>query len=406
MASVAIIGAGPAGLEAAIACLDAGHAVTVVERGEVGDAVLRWGHVALFSPWSMNRSAAGAAVALARGGTPPKPDDCPSGAAFVREYLAPLAAEVTERGTLLTGTRVIHVSRDGALKGEHIGDKERQTSRFRLLLERTDDGTEGVAFADAVIDASGTYGNPNHLGPGGAWAIGERGATPHVQWTIPDVLGADAGTLGGRHLLLVGSGYSAATVVREALALRERAPDTRVSWILRGSEAPYARIPDDALPERDALAALANAAAAGRREGVECVRGDVVAVLASADTAAIDVREASGELRRLEGDRLIALVGYRPDLSMYEELQVHTCYGTDGPMKLAAVLMAASGGSADCLAQAAPGPGTLRTPEPGFYVLGSKSYGRRSTYLLRLGVEQAAQVVGLLAEDLSAERPR
>ena len=62
-------------------------------------------------------------------------------------------------------------------------------------------------------------------------------------------------------------------------------------------------------------------------------------------------------------------------------------------MKLAAALMAAGGGGGDCLAQVgtphpltpqvSPGPATLLTPEPGFLVLGMKSYGRGSAFLLR-----------------------
>ena len=70
-------------------------------------------------------------------------------------------------------------------------------------------------------------------------------------------------------------------------------------------------------------------------------------------------------------------------------------------MKLAAALMAAGGGGGDCLAQVfrfssfilknlsalvwqvAPGPATLLTPEPGLLVLGMKSYGRGSAFLLR-----------------------
>lgn len=402
MASIAIIGAGPAGLEAALACLDAGHEVAVYERGRVGDAVLRWGHVSLFSPWSMNRSAAGAAVARARGVAEPAAEACPTGAEYVRAYLEPLAAEVRERGQLFSQTNVVHISRDGWLKGEHIGSASRQTRPFRLLIERTAGPvTEGVAFADAVIDASGTYGNANPLGPGGGLAVGERAAAAAIVRTIPDVLGAEHAQYAGQQVVLVGGGYSAATVLRDLLALREQAPDTRVHWVVRGLGDPYPRIANDALPDRDALAALANACADDAVDGVSCVRGDVVAVAADAHAVRVEVRDSHGALHALDGGRLVALVGYRPDVSVYGELQVHTCYGTDGPMKLAAVLMAEDGGSADCLAQAAPGPATLRTTEPGFYVLGSKSYGRRSTYLLRLGVEQAAHAVALLREDLA-----
>jgi hypothetical protein len=41
-------------------------------------------------------------------------------------------------------------------------------------------------------------------------------------------------------------------------------------------------------------------------------------------------------------------------------------------MRLAAALMAAGGGGGDCLAQVAPGPATLVSPEPNFFVLGMK----------------------------------
>ena len=66
-------------------------------------------------------------------------------------------------------------------------------------------------------------------------------------------------------------------------------------------------------------------------------------------------------------------------------------------MKLAATLLAAAGGSGDCLKQAAPGAATLRNPEPRFYILGMKSYGRNSSFLMRVGYEQCA----LLVEELS-----
>lgn len=50
-------------------------------------------------------------------------------------------------------------------------------------------------------------------------------------------------------------------------------------------------------------------------------------------------------------------------------------------MNLSAALLGAAGG--DCLAQPAVGIEALRTPEPGFFVLGAKSYGRLSTFLHR-----------------------
>jgi hypothetical protein len=44
----------------------------------------------------------------------------------------------------------------------------------------------------------------------------------------------------------------------------------------------------------------------------------------------------------------------------------------------------------------------LAHPEPGFYTLGVKSYGRAPTFLMATGFEQARSVVAALAGDLAA----
>ena len=46
---------------------------------------------------------------------------------------------------------------------------------------------------------------------------------------------------------------------------------------------------------------------------------------------------------------------------------------------------------------------TLTNPEPGFYILGSKSYGRNNTFLMRVGWEQVDDVFGLLGGAPKAE---
>ena len=79
---------------------------------------------------------------------------------------------------------------------------------------------------------------------------------------------------------------------------------------------------------------------------------------------------------------------------MYRQLQVHECYATCGPIKLSAALLGAGG--ADCLTQSSHGADTLVNPEPGFCILGIKSYGRNNTFLMRVGWEQVGEVFGLL----------
>ena len=62
-----VVGAGPIGLEAAAAARAAGHAVTVLERGDVADHVRQWGHVQLFTTVEMNSGPAGRALLDAAG---------------------------------------------------------------------------------------------------------------------------------------------------------------------------------------------------------------------------------------------------------------------------------------------------------------------------------------------------
>jgi hypothetical protein len=65
-------------------------------------------------------------------------------------------------------------------------------------------------------------------------------------------------------------------------------------------------------------------------------------------------------------------------------------------MKLAAALSGQQ--SADCLDQKACGPQTLLNPEPNFYILGAKSYGRMPNFLLSVGYGQIREVFALIGD--------
>src|SRR6476619_99326 len=56
---VAVLGAGPVGVEAALYAKACGLSVAVYERGAVCEHLLRWGHVKLFTPFGMNVSPLG-----------------------------------------------------------------------------------------------------------------------------------------------------------------------------------------------------------------------------------------------------------------------------------------------------------------------------------------------------------
>jgi hypothetical protein len=253
-------------------------------------------------------------------------------------------------------------------------------------------GEETVAHADAVLDCTGTYGNPNALGDGGIPAPGERALADRIGRRLPRFADEPA-VWAGRRILLTGAGHSAQTAARQLAELARDAPGTRVAWAVRASRPSWGAVDDDPLPERAALGRDARELAAGASEAVEVRTGCVTEAL-TASGAATRVALGNGGIEEIEVDRVLALNGSVGDFAIYRQLQVHECYATAGPMKLAAALLGSAGG--DCLAQPSHGPEALENPEPGFFILGAKSYGRNSQFLLRVGWEQVRDVFALL----------
>jgi len=259
---------------------------------------------------------------------------------------------------------------------------------------------EDEALADIVIDATGVYGTAGALGDGGIPARGEREARAWIDYRLPDVLGADRTRFAGRTTLVVGAGHSAATTLAGLARLVEQAPGTRVVWARRDTTAaPATVLPDDPLPARAHLARFLNALASAPPQGIAARAGVVVSRLDVRDECVrVSLREvASGAESAVDVDRIVAMVGYRPNPAIHRELQVHHCYASEGPMALAAALLGASTDS-DCLARSGFGPRSLETTEPGFFIVGHKSYGRRSDFLLRIGREQIRDVFRLLED--------
>jgi cation diffusion facilitator CzcD-associated flavoprotein CzcO len=384
---VAVLGAGPTGLEAALAAVERGWDVTVYECApHVAGYVRAWGHVRLFTPWSMNVSP-WAAAAL---GVVPDGARCPTGHEYA-DHLERLAALLGERVEL--GTRVEAVAREGLLKSEEIGTDRRARLPFRLLVSGPD-GDERVDTADVVLDCTGTYGHPNLTGAGGIPAQGERALGERIVRQLPDVA-AEPGRWAGRSVLLVGAGNSAQTVARDLAQV-----GARLTWAVRARRPAWGAVPDDPLPDRVALVASSRRLASGGVDGVQVETGVVVERLrASGDQVEALLRQGDGETYTVTVDEVVSMTGAVGDSALFRQLQVHQCYATEGPMALAGALMGEVG--ADCLAQPALGIDALRNPEPRFIVLGVKSYGRNSTYLLRVGWEQVQEVFGALDAELS-----
>ena len=394
---IAILGAGPVGLEAALQAASLQLPFTVYERGKVGEHLHRWGHVRLFSPFGMNSTPLGRKRIAADepGHELPADSEILTGRQHLAAYVDPLAKSPLLREHIRTETVVLQVGRRGFLKEDAPGDAARGQHPFLLLLRHAN--KELIEEAEVVLDCTGTYGQPRFLGEGGIPAAGEAAARQHITWGLEDILGEKSSTYADKTTLVVGGGYSAAATVCNLAKLAEKHSATWVIWLTRGKGTqPIKRFVNDPLKERDQLAVRANMLATRGDGNVEFHSQSVVTAIecGGADRGFKIRAVCGGKGMTWDVDRLIANVGYTPNTDLYRELQVHESYATLGTTNLAAVLFKHGGG--DCLGVPSSGAETLRNPEPNFYVLGAKSYGRFSNFLLRTGSQQVRDVFTLL----------
>jgi len=404
--SAAIVGAGPIGLEATIFGLKLGYNVHVFEKGDTGHHIRQWRHVQMFSSWKYNRSSLGMELLKEASKRVQFPDDeyCPTGEEFLRDYLLPLSKLPVLKKKIHAGVRVLAIGKNNLGKQELIASPSRADRPFRLLL-CDGHGHESMRNFDVVIDCSGTYSQHNWMGNGGIPAIGEQELQQEIEYGLEDVLGDKRGKYAGKKTLLVGQGHSAATTLLRFRELIQEDTRTSVVWVIRSERtAPYELIENDALLLRWELARAANEIASKPPKNITVVRrSNVEAVKKHGKQYTVTIDQA-GTKRNITVDRVIANVGYSPDNSIYRELQVHECYASRAPYKLAAALLGET--SKDCLAQSNHGADTLKNPEPNFFILGSKSYGKNSNFLLRVGIDQVKDAYSLITNDQPATASR
>lgn len=399
---IAILGAGPIGLEAGLYARQLKLPYTIFEQGRIGEHVMRWGHVKLFSPFGMNTTSLGRKAVASTRLDPgfPADDQFVTGREHIERYLTPLAEVLRDR--IKTESRVVSIGRAGLYKHEGVGDPARAKSPFVLVLREKQ--LERYEEADVILDCTGSYSHHRWLGPSGLPALGEAQAEPSIAYGLPDILGDVKRDYINKAILVIGAGYSAATTVCSLAKLSLEHNSTWTTWVSRSPQTqPLRRIPNDPLRERDKLAVSANLLATRDDDNVEYRANTVVEqieVLQQNQGFRVMLRTGN-QKKPLEVEKIIANVGYTPDRTIYRELQIHECYASFGPMKLAAALMGQK--SNDCMKQVCHGPESLRNPEPNYFILGAKSFGRNAQFLLRLGFEQVRDVFTLITGDAKVD---
>lgn len=391
---VAIIGAGPVGLAAAAHLVARNIPVRIYEAGDQPGANIReWGHVHLFSPWKYNVDDAARRLLAKSGWREPDADIFPTGAELIEHYVMPLANTPEISGLIETGARVISVSRAGMDK---VTTKGRDERPFSIKLSGKNGETKHV-LASAVIDASGTWSQPNPLGADGWPATGESKSKDRIDYGIPDVVGRDRGTYENRSVVVVGAGHSAANALIDLATLQVSAPRTQVTWVTRSDNLVrvYGGGSADQLEARGALGSQLHALV--ERGKVKLVTGFRVT----------KVSETNGSLALSDADnksigpfdRVIVATGQRPDISFLREVRLSIDVALECATELAPLI---DPNVHSCGSVRPHGHKQLSHPEAGFYTVGVKSYGRAPTFLLLTGYEQVRSVAAAIAGDMAA----
>ena len=99
--------------------------------------------------------------------------------------------------------------------------------------------------------------------------------------------------------------------------------------------------------------------------------------------------------------KVIGATGFRPDLDIARELRLGLDPSTEAPTALAPLI---DPNVHSCGTVPPHGAEELKHPEPDFFTVGMKSYGRAPTFLTLTGYEQVRSVAAALVGDWEAAR--
>ncbi|MDZ5472332.1 NAD(P)-binding domain-containing protein [Bacillus sp. 31A1R] len=395
---VAIIGGGPVGLAAAAHLVKKGEEFILFEAGrQIGASVLEWGHVRMFSPWQYNIDQVAKELLDAEGWSTPNLEDVPNGSELVNDYLVPLSEIPSIKKRMVLNAKIVGVAKHGLDK---LKTSDRTKRPFDLYVEV--DGETTVYQAKAIIDASGTWKNPNPSLSNGIWTKAEKNLSEHITYGIPDVLGDKGTKYSNKTVMVVGSGHSAINTLLDLAKLKATYKDTKIIWVLRKNHVRdvYGGQENDQLPARGKLGIRIQ----------ELVETEAIQILTP---FYINQIINNGTKITVEGtlndtdytvnhiDEMIVATGFRPDTSFLNEVRISLDPALESVEALAPLI---DPNIHSCGTVRPHGEEELRQPEEGFYIVGMKSYGRAPTFLLATGYEQVRSVVAYLTGDFKGAK--
>lgn len=233
-ATIAIIGGGPVGIEAAIYARFLGYFVSIFEQRRVAHRMLDWHERPLAVSAHLCTTPMGHAAIQAQ--EPDyqrcKPDHVYSGKSYAEEYLLPLAKSDLLFDDIHFLSPVADVSRIRTTLTDAIHPQERCNDEFRILIDGRHRGP-WVSLADVVIDCRGCQQQSAGLGPGGGLAIGESALRESFLLHTPRDRKFVTKSIAGKHVCVVGQTVKACQFVTEFATHYPDMAETRLTWVIR-----------------------------------------------------------------------------------------------------------------------------------------------------------------------------
>lgn len=394
--TVAIIGGGPIGLAAAAHLASKKIPFKVFESGDhIGSNILSWGHVQLFSPWRYNMDKAAQKLLLAQNWQQPELDELHNGFDFLLHYLRPLADLPLIEPNVFVNSKVVSISRKGLDK---VKTQNRNTTAFELRIERN--GIIDFEYAEVVLDATGTWNQPNPIGSGGMPAIGETILWNKVARGIPDIKGREKSTYADKEVMVVGSGHSAINTLLDLADIQNVHSGTKLHWVLRKDDVTkvYGGQEDDGFEARGSLGIKLQTLVDSAKLHIH--NPFFIQELDYTDNKFTITGQKNGQTEIIGGiEHIISNTGSRPNLEILKEVRIDLDASLESVFDLAALI---DPNVHSCGTVRPHGEKELRHPEHNFYIIGSKSYGRAPSFLLATGYEQVRSIVAYLSGDFEA----